>query len=144
LIFRNPKTGTFEGSLATDWRWLDDVTLELDLRRGVRFHNGAEFVADDVVYTLEYVSDPKNAALKRNEVSWIDRIEQVDAHRVRIIAKQPFAAALAVLATPGTAIYPHEYYARVGETRSQGLVSAALYEWLWVMPAVGPRRWRVL
>jgi peptide/nickel transport system substrate-binding protein len=114
LIFRNPATGEFEASLATAWRWLDDVTLELDLRRGVRFHNGAEFVADDVVYTLEYVSDPKNAALKRNEVSWIDRAERVDAHRVRIIAKQPFAAALAVLATPGTAIYPHEYYARVG------------------------------
>jgi hypothetical protein len=32
------------------------VTLELDLRRGVRFHDGAEFVADDVVDTLEYVS----------------------------------------------------------------------------------------
>ena len=91
-IFRNPKTGEFEGNLATAWRWLDDRTLELELRRGVRFHNGAEFVADDVVYTLDYVRDPKNAAIQRSRVRWIERVEKIDAHTVRIIATQPFPA----------------------------------------------------
>ncbi len=35
--------------LATAWRRIDDRTVELDLRRGVRMHNGDEFTADDVL-----------------------------------------------------------------------------------------------
>ncbi len=34
--------------LATAWRRIDDKTVELDLRRGVRMHNGDEFTAEDV------------------------------------------------------------------------------------------------
>ncbi len=35
--------------LATAWRRIDDRTVELDLRRNVRMHNGDEFTADDVL-----------------------------------------------------------------------------------------------
>jgi len=31
--------------LATDWRWVDDRTLEMTLRQGVKFHNGEPFDA---------------------------------------------------------------------------------------------------
>jgi ABC-type transport system substrate-binding protein len=34
--------------LATGWRWIDDRTLEVNLRRGVRFHNGEAFDAEIV------------------------------------------------------------------------------------------------
>jgi len=38
--------------LATEWRRLDDKTVELKLRRGVKFHNGDEMTAEDVVFTF--------------------------------------------------------------------------------------------
>lgn len=38
--------------LATTWRRLDERTVELELRQGVRFHNGDEMTADDVVFTF--------------------------------------------------------------------------------------------
>ena len=34
--------------LATGWRWLDDHTLDITLRQGVRFHNGEPFDATSV------------------------------------------------------------------------------------------------
>ena len=34
--------------LATGWQWRDDRTLEVQLRQGVRFHNGEVFDADIV------------------------------------------------------------------------------------------------
>lgn len=38
--------------LATEWKRLDDQTLELKLREGVIFHNGDEMTADDVVFSF--------------------------------------------------------------------------------------------
>ncbi len=38
--------------LATEWRRVDDQTVELKLRQGVKFHNGDEMTAEDVVFTF--------------------------------------------------------------------------------------------
>ncbi|MGV8938518.1 MAG: ABC transporter substrate-binding protein [Allorhizobium sp.] len=39
-------------SLATEWKRIDDKTVELKLRQGVKFHNGDELTADDVVFSF--------------------------------------------------------------------------------------------
>src|SRR5450631_2834491 len=84
LIYRDPKTGSYQGNLATSWRRIDDKTLEFDLRQGVRFHNGAEFDADDVVYTFNFVVKPENKVLRINLVRWIDHVEKLGRYKVRI------------------------------------------------------------
>ncbi len=114
LIYRNPNTGAYQGLLATAWRWVSDTTLELDLREGVRFHNGETFDADDVVYTLNYVSNPKNRVFNYNLIRWLDHVEKVGAYRVRLVTKSPAPAAIAFLASPFIVIHPHDHYAAVG------------------------------
>ena len=42
------KDGVLVPRLATGWQWLDDRTLEVKLRQGVKFHNGEKFDADIV------------------------------------------------------------------------------------------------
>ena len=120
LIYRNPATGEYSGDLATAWRWIDDRTLELDLRRGVKFHNGADFDADDVVYTIGFISRPEINSLQRNYVRWIDHVEKRGAYTVRIFSKKPFPAAVAYLASGMFVIHPHAYYARVGPKGMNG------------------------
>ena len=53
LIGRNLQ-GSLEQmpQLATSWHRIDDHTLEVSLRQGVRFHNGDELTAEDVVFTF--------------------------------------------------------------------------------------------
>jgi peptide/nickel transport system substrate-binding protein len=113
LIYHDPETNEYRGLLATAWRWIDDRTIELDLRRGVKFHNGAELDADDVVFTLNYVSRPENGVVTLENVTWIERVEKLDKYKVRILAKAPFPAAIEYLAGP-IPIFPHEYFAKVG------------------------------
>ncbi|MDQ4059682.1 MAG: ABC transporter substrate-binding protein [Pseudomonadota bacterium] len=113
LVYRDPNTREYKGQLASAWRQIDDRTLEFDLRQGIKFHNGEEFDADDVVYTLNFVSKPENKSVTQQNVNWIDRAEKVDKHKVRIISKQVVPAAIEYLAGP-VVIHPNEYYEKVG------------------------------
>jgi peptide/nickel transport system substrate-binding protein len=113
LIYRDPKTGEYKGQLATDWTWVDGKTLDFNLRQGVKFHDGSVFTAEDVVFTLNFVSKPENRSTTQANVNWIESAEKLDTYKVRIHLKRIFPAALEYLASP-IVIHPHEYYARVG------------------------------
>lgn len=113
LIYRDPNTSEYKPQLATSWTWINDKTLELELRRDVKFHNGADFDADDVVFTLNFVAKPDSGVITRQNVDWIERAEKLDKYKVRIVTKRPFPAAIEYLAGP-VIIYPHEYYAKFG------------------------------
>src|SRR5690349_12027494 len=58
LLYRDPETFDLKPLLASAWNWVDAKTLDVTLRQGVKFHNGAAFDADDVVYTFNLVSNP--------------------------------------------------------------------------------------
>lgn len=113
LIYRDPNTNEYKGQLAKEWKWADDTTLDLTLREGIKFHNGEEFDADDVVYTLNFVAKPDNKVVTQTNVHWIAGAEKLGKYQVRVKLKQPFPAAIEYLAGP-VVIHPNEYYAKVG------------------------------
>src|SRR6266567_6210411 len=54
LVLRDERQRTIPG-LAESWRTIDPVTWEFKLRRGVKFHDGSDFTAADVVASIERV-----------------------------------------------------------------------------------------
>lgn len=112
LVHRNPDDYSLQPLLATGWTWTSDAELDLDLREGVTFHNGAALTADDVVSTLNWASAPETGAFRQVMVDWIDRVEKLGDLKVRIHLKQPNQAVLDLLA--GLPIYPSAYFAEVG------------------------------
>lgn len=113
LLYRHPDTWEYKPLLAKSYKWVDNVTIEMELRKGVKFHNGEKFDADDVVYTLNFVSNPDNKVLNQRNVNWIKNAEKLGPYKVRIHLKKPFPAAIEYVAGP-LPIYPNEYYAKVG------------------------------
>ncbi len=113
LVYRDPNTNEYKGQLAKSWKQVDDKTIEFELREGVKFHNGEEFDADDVVYTLNFISKPENKVVTQGNVNWIEKAEKVDKYKVRLTTKEIFPAAIEYLAGP-VVIHPNQYYEKVG------------------------------
>lgn len=100
LVYRDPKTGAYQPLLAKSWRWIDDTALEFKLRDDVVFQDGRPFGADDVVYTLNYVSRPDAGVITRANVGWIKQVDKVDETTVVVRTTRPFPAALEFLSGP--------------------------------------------
>lgn len=113
LIYRDPETFTHKPLLATSWKWISDTVLQMELRKGVTFHNGANFSADDVVYTLNWASNPENKVKQQRYVNWIKECKKIDDYKIQIILKKPFPAAIELLSCADP-IYPKDYFAKVG------------------------------
>lgn len=113
LIYRDPESGDYKGCLAKSFKWVDNVTMELELRQGITFHNGEKFDADDVVFTLNHMRDPVNKIKVMRYINWIKNAEKLGPYKVRINLESPFPAAMEYLANP-ISIYPKDYYTKVG------------------------------
>jgi peptide/nickel transport system substrate-binding protein len=59
------------------------------LKRGVTWHDGRPFTADDVVFNWEYAADPATAATSISNYRDLERVEKVDDLTVRVVFKQP-------------------------------------------------------
>ncbi|MET1416593.1 ABC transporter substrate-binding protein [Roseibium sp. HPY-6] len=113
LLYKDLDTGEILPALAESWEFTGPLTIEFTLRKGVKFHNGAAFSADDVVTTLNTVINPDYGTRYLISVDWIESVEKIDDYKVRINMSKPFAGAVEMLAD-ALSIYPHEFFSKNG------------------------------
>jgi peptide/nickel transport system substrate-binding protein len=83
--------------LATNWEQPGALTWVFHLRDGVRFQDGRPLEAEDVVWTIESLIDPKVAGLitaKSGAFAAVDRVEARDRLTVVVRMKRPDAGLL--------------------------------------------------
>jgi peptide/nickel transport system substrate-binding protein len=97
LIERDPDTLEMRPLLATHWRQHDPLSLDLRLRPGVWFHDGAPFGPPDVVATVQRVLGGEAVGIPTN-YDWLQGAEQTGEMAVRLRFAHPFQPALAYLA----------------------------------------------
>lgn len=85
---------SLRGDLAESWKWVDDRTLEMKLRQGVKFQNkppvnGRELTADDVVWSAtRFIKEDTVRGLEQI-APHVLKIEKVDRYNVRFILDGP-------------------------------------------------------
>jgi peptide/nickel transport system substrate-binding protein len=75
-------------ALATSWRQTSPTVWRFELRRGVTFHDGTPFTADDVVFSFRRAAG-EGSDMKSYTAS-IKEVRKVDAHTVEIETTAPF------------------------------------------------------
>ncbi len=96
--------------LATSLENPDELTWRFHLREGVKFHNGNDFKANDVKFTIERLMEEDSVW---NAANFVDRVEVVDDFTVDIITQDPFAAFMTRLVL--WHMTDEEYFNEVGE-----------------------------
>lgn len=93
LIAYDFQTGALKPGLATAWRTVDPTTLELDIRQGVKCHDGSDFTAEDVEYMFgpaRYgASDAPGNAAARSFLGTITAVKGLDRSKVRFTTARP-------------------------------------------------------
>ena len=80
--------------LATDWQQLDPRTYVVHIRKGVKFHDGHELTADDVVYTFGSLIDPAFVSARKGAYRQLAKVTADDPYTVRFTLKEPFGSFL--------------------------------------------------
>jgi len=75
-------------ALATDWKQTAPTVWRFNLRKGVQFHDGTPFTADDVIFSYNRArSDTSDV---KTYVGAVKEIRKVDDHAVDIVTNEPF------------------------------------------------------
>jgi peptide/nickel transport system substrate-binding protein len=92
------KDGQLVGLLATDWTISDDgLHYTFKLKKGVKFHDGSSFTAEDVKYTYNRVMDPKTGYAKASNYMVIDQIQTPDDYTVEFTLSKAYSPFLALV-----------------------------------------------
>jgi len=86
LVRRNEKL-EIEPALATKWELVSPKVWRFHLRKGVKFHNGNDFNADDVVFTAARTLH--DDSLVKRRMATVDKVVKIDDHTVEFHTSVP-------------------------------------------------------
>ena len=122
-------TSHIVNSLAKDYSISEDgLTYTFELEQGVKYSNGADLTASDVLYTIKRMLTYEKArngdiydmiagaqALADGETDELSGFELIDDYNFSITLDTPYAAFLACLTTPGASIFDEETTEAAGD-----------------------------
>lgn len=74
--------------------------IDFTLRRDVRFHDGHELDAEDVVFTYESIMEPRNLSPRTSDFEPVKSVVALSSHEVRVTYKRLFAPAISAWTMP--------------------------------------------
>lgn len=105
-------SGAIVPQIAKSWKYLDDTTIEFEIRDDVTFQDGSKLTADDVAYSITRIIDPALKSPQLSQFNQIAKAEVTSPTMVKVTTKSPYPALLAQLVK--LSIVPKAYVEKVG------------------------------
>ncbi len=102
---------SLQPDLATEWNSDDARTWTFQLRKGVTFHDGSDFDAEDVVATFDRIVDPKEQSAAAGSFSFLKKggTTAVDDYTVRFELTEPVGDFPAWVTAYQAAVLPSDW-----------------------------------
>lgn len=112
LSVQDPDSQEYLPLLARDWQVSDDgLKITFQIRRGVRFSDGEPMTADDVVYSYQFVMNPKiNAPRLRAYMSRVKSVEKTNDYEVVFTMTEPYFGSFDICSS--LFILPKHFYSK--------------------------------
>lgn len=94
-LVKYDKDLTLIGDLAKSWDISEDgLVITFYLKKGVKWQDGAEFTADDVMFGYKTIINEKTPSAYKEDFLQVKKAKVIDKYTFRVIYKKPFAPAL--------------------------------------------------
>ncbi|MGK7377928.1 ABC transporter substrate-binding protein [Planococcus sp. 1R117A] len=114
-----------EPGLAESWKFLDDKTLELTLRKNVKFHDGTPFDAEAVKFNIDRTNSEHSTV---SELMSIESVDVIDTHTVNLNLSKPDSSIVLGLSHTGGLIVSPTAVKKYGENYSQNPVGTGPFK----------------
>ncbi|MDA0991262.1 MAG: ABC transporter substrate-binding protein, partial [Verrucomicrobia bacterium] len=116
LVYADRKTGKIVGWLAETWELTDPTTWRMNLRKGVKFHSGDPFTADDAKFSIDRIITGTNEKfIVFGQWSFVKEVRKIDDHTIDIVTPFPEPAFLSKLGGTGCGVVSKKYVEANGD-----------------------------
>lgn len=131
LMKYNYETGELDPCLATSWEYTDDTTIVFTIREGVKFSDGSDLTAEDVLFSFQKAMVETSQTYSKLSFIDIENSSVTDDYTVEFKFVEPTASGPIIMST--TSIFSKAYYESAGEdamaTKPMGTGAYAITEW---------------
>src|SRR5262245_49974649 len=86
-LVRYDEKYNIEPALATKWTQVSPTLVRFDLRRGVKWHDGSNFTADDVIFSFGRIRQPQGTM--QIYVAGVNEIKKIDDYTIEMVLAGP-------------------------------------------------------
>lgn len=129
LVSYDSETKKLVPALAESWEIIDDQTYKFNLRKGVKFHNGEEMTADDVLFSFNRVTSP-DSMYSGSKGKYIDakNMQVVDKYTIIVKTNGPIGGFLESMKHPYAFILNRKAVEGSGKDYSKAPVGTGQYK----------------
>lgn len=112
-------------ALATSWRFINPITLELEIRSNVKFHNGDLLTVEDVDFSLQQILKTPHLA---HTVISVKESKIINSNTIHIILKESYPAITSLLASPVLSIVNKKAVLEYGADKASKPIGTGAYQ----------------
>lgn len=96
LLTRDDR-GEIIPQIATEWDQVSPTEIVFTIREGVTFHDGSPLTPQDVVFSVQRITDKDFASPQLSQFETITKAEVIDGNKVRLTTAAPYPALMGQL-----------------------------------------------
>ncbi|MEA2018400.1 MAG: peptide-binding protein [Campylobacterota bacterium] len=95
-LFKYDKDGNVVNDIASSYKFKDKTTLVVDIKQNVKWHDGVNLTASDIIFTFDTINNPKIYTPTTSSFKKVKSVKALGKYKIEIKYTQPYFKALEI------------------------------------------------